>query len=226
MSVASPDSVPRAEATTTSHEARSLATSTPSDNSAPGPATPPVGLSATVTATESREPTTSSAGTPTVTSGTANPSSSRVADPVGIRIPAISLSARIDEMGLQKDRTVEVPNDPWRTGWYGLGPEPGEPGSAVILGHVDSRAGAAVFGRLDELRAGDRVIVETRKGTFATFEVIRLKTYPNAKFPGDTIYASPGPERLLNLITCAGRYDRDTGRPANLVVFTRLIRAA
>jgi hypothetical protein len=44
-------------------------------------------------------------------------------------------------------------------GWYALGPRPGDPGSSVILGQVDSGRGPAVFFRLRELRRGDEIKV-------------------------------------------------------------------
>jgi hypothetical protein len=44
-------------------------------------------------------------------------------------------------------------------GWYALGPRPGDPGSAVILGHVDSKRGPAVFYRLRQLLRGDEIDV-------------------------------------------------------------------
>jgi sortase (surface protein transpeptidase) len=146
--------------------------------------------------------------------------------PVRITIPAIDVAARVDELGLRKDRTVEVPDDPMRTGWYGLGPSPGQSGSAVILGHVDSTAGTAVFGRLRDLRPGNLVVVEAADGATSTFRVIRLVTYPNKDFPGEEVYAAAGPERRLNLVTCGGKYTRATGHQANLVVYTRLVQDA
>lgn len=145
------------------------------------------------------------------------------AAPVRITIPAIDVAAGVDLLGLEPDRTVEVPVDPMRTGWYGLGPRPGQPGSAVILGHVDSTAGSAVFGRLRDLRAGDLVVVEAADGLSSTFRVVRLSLYANAAFPAQDVYAAPGPEAGLNLVTCGGRYTPETGHQANLVVYTRLV---
>src|SRR5687768_152650 len=65
--------------------------------------------------------------------------------PVHISIPAIQVTAGITKLGLNKDGTVEVPEDPDDAGWYRNGPMPSDPGSAVILGHVDSKVGHAVF---------------------------------------------------------------------------------
>lgn len=152
------------------------------------------------------------------------PAPRRVAPPVRVRIPSIDVAARVTRLGLNQDRTVEVPSDPATTGWYRLGPAPGQPGSAVILGHVDSVDGPAVFYQLRYLEPGDRVVVDAADGSTATFRVMRLATYPNESFPARRVYAAHGPGRFLNLVTCGGAYDEQSGYQANVVVYTRRIR--
>ena len=100
-----------------------------------------------------------------------------VADPRRIEIPAIGVSAPVIELGLNADKTLEVPKDDGETGWWKGGPEPGERGAAVIAGHVDSKTGPAVFYRLDELRAGDEIRVHRSDGTRARFVVARLERH-------------------------------------------------
>lgn len=148
------------------------------------------------------------------------------AAPVGLRIPAIQVDARVTRLGLNEDQTVEVPSNPAETGWYRLGPSPGQPGSAVILGHLDSKQGPAVFFRLRHLEPGDEVFVEAADGSTSTFRVLRLATYPNARFPAQRVYAAPGRRRVLNLVTCGGDYDPESGYQANVVVYTRWVRGA
>jgi sortase (surface protein transpeptidase) len=178
-----------------------------------------------VAAPPKADPVASSRSTPSATSssGASGTATTAPVPPVRISIPVLHLVAPVDELGLQDDLTVEVPEDPMRTGWYRMGTAPGQPGSAVILGHVDSTAGTAVFARLHDLRPGDLVIVSAADGTSSTFRVIRLSTYPNAEFPAAEVYAAPGPEHRLNLVTCGGKYTRATGHQANLVVYTRLV---
>lgn len=163
--------------------------------------------------------------TATPLDGSATPRSAPTpaAPPVRVRIPSIDVAARVTRLGLNPDRTVEVPTDPATTGWYRLGPAPGQPGSAVILGHVDSVDGPAVFYRLRYLEPGDRVVVDAADGSTATFRVLRLATYPNESFPAEQVYAARRPGRFLNLITCGGAYDEQSGYQANVVVYTRRI---
>ncbi|MEU3456285.1 class F sortase [Micromonospora sp. NPDC006766] len=110
------------------------------------------------------------------------------------------------------DGTLEVPplERAELTGWYRLGPTPGEIGNALIVGHVDSRrTGAAVFYRLSALRPGDGIAVTRADGSVARFTVERTERYPKSSFPADLVYGS-NPKPSLRLVTCGGQFDRGT----------------
>lgn len=142
--------------------------------------------------------------------------------PLLLAIPTLGLSTPLIGLGLNKDGTVEVPSDADRAGWFRLGTVPGERGSAVILGHVDSLTGPAVFADLATMRRADRVKVSMSDDSVVTFEVDRVVTYANADFPADLVYAGHRRVPELNLVTCGGVYDRDRGGyQSNVVVFTR-----
>ena len=145
-----------------------------------------------------------------------------VGTPVSIAIPAIAVAARVVPVGLRGDRTMEVPAVDL-AGWYELGPRPGESGPAVIVGHVDSRRGPAVFFRLGELRRGDRVVVGQRGGAARSFRVERVERHPKEDLPAGRIWNRTR-EPVLRLITCGGSFDRSTGHYRdNIVVFARTI---
>lgn len=152
---------------------------------------------------------------------------SRAARPVHLRIPAIDVAADVTGLGLNEDRTVEVPKDPDEVGWFRLGSPPGRIGSAVILGHVDSRRGPAVFARLHELDRGQRVAVRLADGAVAHFKVSRVVTYPIKDFPATKVYGRPSDGRpALNLVTCGGEYDKSAGGyQANVVAYTTYLWA-
>lgn len=140
-----------------------------------------------------------------------------------LRIPALRLVASVGGLGLNPDGTVQVPRDPGRVGWYRLGPAPGQVGSAVILGHLDSKIGPAVFFRLKFLRAGDKITVDLADGVHARFVVDRVVTYANAEFPARKVYGARG-RPSLQLVTCGGQYDRQArSYTANVVVYTSLV---
>jgi sortase (surface protein transpeptidase) len=129
----------------------------------------------------------------------------------------------LSRLGLNPDRTVEVPTDFAAAGWFRLGPPPGQLGSSVILGHVDSFRGPAVFFRLHALRPRDRVEVRLADGSVAHFAVRGVRTYLKRDFPARRVYGSHG-DRALHLVTCGGRFDpRTRSYQSNVVVYTSLV---
>ena len=144
--------------------------------------------------------------------------------PQSIRIPTIAVTAPVGTLGFDEvAQTVEVPSKPMDAGWYRFGAVPGEDGSAVILGHVDSKTGPAVFARIKELRRGDKVAVTMSDRSVVNYRVDEVATYPNAKFPAQRVYGATGPS-TLNLVTCGGAYDSTAGGyQSNVVVYTSLL---
>jgi sortase (surface protein transpeptidase) len=129
-----------------------------------------------------------------------------VAEPVRLRIPALAVDAPLTHLGVAPDRTIEVPADFAVPGWFDQGPRPGQPGPAVILGHVDSKAGPAVFYRLSRLSAGAEVFVDRADGSTVTFRVRSTQHVAKTAFPTDLVYA-PTLEPSLRLVTCGGPFD-------------------
>jgi sortase (surface protein transpeptidase) len=127
--------------------------------------------------------------------------------PAVLRIPSLGIDTRLERLGLDKAGALQPPADPQEAGWFAAGPAPGEVGPAVIAGHVDSKHGPAVFYRLAQLRAGDRILVDRNDGTTVAFRVRSVQTYPKAAFPTAEVYG-PTPEAALRLITCGGTFDR------------------
>ena len=96
------------------------------------------------------------------------------------------------------------------TGWYRYGPAPGQPGSAVILGHVDSSTGISVFYRLKDLRRGNRVYITLADAKVAAFAVDGVQKAARHAFPTAAVYAKGGYPGLC-LITCGGPFDQAAG---------------
>jgi sortase (surface protein transpeptidase) len=142
--------------------------------------------------------------------------------PVRLQIPAIDVSTSLVKLGRLPDGSLEVPKD-WDTaGWYDKGPRPGQPGPAVILGHVDSKTGPAVFYQLRALRPGDTVRVGLADGRILVFRVQRVQRYPKDRFPTEAVYF-PTLNRELRLITCGGEFDYAAGSYRdNIVVYATL----
>jgi sortase family protein len=141
----------------------------------------------------------------------------RVARPVSLSIPVIGVHTRLIRLGLTAQGTLQVPASTAVAGWYTGGPRPGQVGSAVIAGHIDSYLGPGVFFRLRLLRPGDRVYVRQAGGRLAVFRVYAEHSYPKDHFPTQRVYG-PAPDPELRLITCGGTFNPATGSYLNNVV--------
>jgi LPXTG-site transpeptidase (sortase) family protein len=143
--------------------------------------------------------------------------------PVTVSVPAIGLTLPVTMLGLNLDGTVQVPTDIQEAGWYDLGPSPGQIGSAVVLGHVDSYKGPAAFSQLRNVVTGDQVTVMLTDGVSALFQVTSVAIYPKMDFPAQQVYGSHG-NAALQLITCGGDFDTQTGSyESNVVVYSSLV---
>jgi hypothetical protein len=142
--------------------------------------------------------------------------------PVHVMIPALGVSSDLEHLGVRPDGTLSPPTDFERAGWFSGGVEPGQPGPAVIAGHVDSRSGPAVFHALGDLARGDAIEVTRADGSTVAFRVTEVAEHPKTAFPTEAVYGPvAGPE--LRLITCSGPFDEGTGHYVdNLVVFATL----
>jgi sortase (surface protein transpeptidase) len=124
-------------------------------------------------------------------------------------------------LGLNGDDSLKVPADVDKTGWWAGGAKPGRRGTAVIVGHVDSQRGPAVFHRLGQLSSGDRVRVVYKDGTRAAFVVTGRERVPKDDFPSDKVYDDTS-QPSVRLITCGGDFDRESGHYRdNVVVYGR-----
>lgn len=142
-----------------------------------------------------------------------------VPPPTSIAIPAIGVSSDLQRLGRNPDGTIEVPDSWHRAGWYRQGPRPGQVGPAVILGHVDSREGPAIFYRADELGRGDQVVIGRADGSEVSFVVQRIERHNKARFPTHDVYL-PTLQPTLRLVTCGGPFDTAAGHYRdNIVVF-------
>lgn len=144
--------------------------------------------------------------------------------PMRLKIPALSIDTSfVAPLGLNEDNTVSVPDSFTQVGWYKNGATPGEIGPAVILGHVDSVKGPAIFYSLGQLKVGDTVEIARDDGSVAIFKVEKLERYSQDAFPTQLVYGQTD-YAALRLVTCSGTFNKSVQRYShNLVVFARLV---
>ena len=131
-----------------------------------------------------------------------------VAAPVSLTIPLIGVKTNLMTLGLGADGELQVPPLSMASvaGWYTGSPRPGSIGSAIIVGHIDTTKGPAVFARLNTLTRGDKIYVKRADGTLVEFRVTSVQSYLKDHFPTEEVYG-PVPDAELRLITCGGAWD-------------------
>ncbi|MEU0372167.1 class F sortase [Streptomyces sp. NPDC006283] len=148
-------------------------------------------------------------------------------EPTRLKIAHISVDAPFTPLSIGASGRLDPPppDDTNLVGWWREGVTPGEKGTAIVAGHVDTKTGPAVFAQLSELKRGMRVDLVRKDGSVATFEVDEVDNFSKSDFPDDRVYADT-PDPQLRLITCGGEYDKKAkDYKENVVVFAHLASA-
>jgi sortase (surface protein transpeptidase) len=114
---------------------------------------------------------------------------------------------------------LAIPDDAAIVGWYQYGPSPGEPGSAVLAGHLDFHHKPGAFYHLDGISIGAIVTIRYTDGASRRFQVMDSTLVPKQSLPLSDVFVRSGPP-TLRLITCGGSFDRTTRHYRSNVVVT------
>ncbi|MEU6660934.1 class F sortase [Streptomyces sp. NPDC046821] len=150
--------------------------------------------------------------------------------PQRVDIGALKIQAPVVARGLDGNGAIDPPpfSRADEVGWYGGGAKPGERGTALLVGHVDTDTRPAVFYRLSSAKPGDTVRVARDDGSVAEFTVDDVQVFSRARFDAKKAYGQRQSDRAeLRLITCGGSYDRASrSYTANVVVSAYLTGAS
>ncbi|MFF2503431.1 class F sortase [Streptomyces sp. NPDC058067] len=147
------------------------------------------------------------------------------ATPTRLLIPKIGVDAPFTGLAIGPTGQLQPPpaDDTNLVGWQADGVSPGEAGTAIIAGHVDTKTSAAVFAGLSDLKKGDHFTVKRSDKRTASFVVDSVEEFAKDDFPDKRVYGDT-PQAQVRLITCAGEYDRSVkDYTDNLVVFAHLV---
>jgi len=149
------------------------------------------------------------------------------AAPAMLHIEALGVQAPVDRVGVLADGGMEIPDDIRVVGWYATDHRrvsPGDPGTAVIAGHRDSRRqGRGALHDLEDLTPGARIDVVHADGLVSTWEVAETLSTPRDALPADVLFAREGTPRLA-LVTCGGAFDlRSRSYSHNTIVLATLV---
>ncbi|MBM4411386.1 MAG: class F sortase [Chloroflexi bacterium] len=151
-----------------------------------------------------------------------------------IKIPAISVDARVASRTVGGDGIMPDPAGPadvvWYdlSGWPGLGGRPGEGGNAVFSGHVDydylipyagvPYRGQGVFSKISALSSGDLVEIEYGGKTLRYQVVSRKQYHVGGGTDWAAVWSSKVSKDTITLYTCGGPFDTITKEYSDRVV--------
>jgi sortase (surface protein transpeptidase) len=108
---------------------------------------------------------------------------------------------------------------PGVVGWYHRGASPGAVGASVLVGHVDSLRGPAVFYRLSGVRVGEVGQVTRADGSTWEFTISKISVVAREEFPSRAVFGPTARAASIRLITCTGAFEPDTGYADSLIVW-------
>jgi sortase (surface protein transpeptidase) len=161
------------------------------------------------------------------TSGLQDPTVSQpparsTAKPVRLLIPKLQVDSSLETLHQDSRGVLVAPAYADTAGWWSKGVVPGDVGAAVIVGHLDTILGPAVFEHLKQLRPGDLIDVRMSDGRTVKFAVDGSHVVKKALFPSAEVYGAT-PDAQLRLITCSEPFDPVAhSYTDNLVVFATL----
>ena len=151
---------------------------------------------------------------------------------LGVRAPLVPTGA----IGAPETASLTIPSDIHDVGWWDGevrdgdrtiqedAPAPGQPGVALIAGHVDSAAaGPGALFALRDLKVGDVIEISGSVSHLSTWVVDATpQMAPKAQLPPQLWVTTGRPQ--LALVTCGGPFDYATGHYVdNVIVWARQV---
>lgn len=131
-------------------------------------------------------------------------------DPMRIIIPKLGVNAFVQNVGIDQNQQIAVPNNIHIAGWFVDSVQPGEQGLSIIDGHVNGPASDdGVFSRLIELTVDDEIRIVQGNGIERPFKVRKTQSTPTEDTATLLYSQDSSIQRQLTLITCTGRYNAE-----------------
>jgi Sortase domain len=148
---------------------------------------------------------------------------------LGVRAPLVPTGA----VGAPETASLTIPANIHTVGWWDgtvsdgdrivqeNAPAPGQPGVAVIAGHIDSESAPGALFNLGALKVGATIEVSDSTGHLSTWAVeAPPQTVLKTQLPAQ-LWATTGPPQLA-VVTCGGPFDTATGHyEGNVIVWAR-----
>ena len=142
-----------------------------------------------------------------------------------ITIEKLGVKARVLQMNVNSDGSMQSPINIFDAGWYTGSVKPGQPGASIIVGHASGTTLGGVFNKLESLNAGDTISVERGDGKILRYQVVKKQTVKLSDVDMNSfIRPADGVSEGLNLMTCAGEWIKNSQtRNSRVMIFTKRI---
>ncbi|MEV0583662.1 class F sortase [Nonomuraea sp. NPDC050310] len=136
------------------------------------------------------------------------PGGSRLVRPLRVLVPAVKVDAPVLAVNSGDKGRLQAPplGEANLAGWDRQSPVPGQPGASVLVGHLDTKTGPAVFARLRQVKPGDTLAVLRSDDRVVVFRATGTEQIGKAAFPVHKVFAGSAAP-AIRLVTCGGRYD-------------------
>ena len=142
-----------------------------------------------------------------------------------ITIEKLGVKARVLQMSVNSDGSMQSPVNIFDAGWYTGSVKPGQLGASIIIGHASGTTLGGIFNKLESLNTGDTISVERGDGKILRYQVIKKQTVKLSDVDMNSfIRPADGVSEGLNLMTCAGEWIKNSQTRNNRVmIFTKRI---
>jgi len=140
-------------------------------------------------------------------------------EPKYIKLPAITTEGFLQNVGVDQNKQIAVPNNIHVAGWFNQMALPGDKGLSIIDGHVTGRVNDGIFKDLEKLKKDDTFTIEFGNGSSKEFKMVESVDTPVAESAAVLFSQDPAIEKQVNLITCSGKFDKKlNGYPNRLII--------
>lgn len=131
-------------------------------------------------------------------------------DPRAIAIKDLGIYGLVQKVGLTENNQIAVPTNIHFAGWYVNSAIPGEKGLSIIDGHVSGATSDGIFKKLVNAKIDQEVMIEFGDKTTKKFKIVEVKTVAESQAATELFNQNYNIDNQLNLITCTGKFNKNT----------------
>lgn len=139
-----------------------------------------------------------------------------------LRVPSLDIESRVRRVGTALSGEPIAPSNIYDIGWFEVNGKPNEANAVLLNGHSFGPTKTGIFARLNELKPGDKILIEMGDKSVITYAVSQVEEYQANQLDMSVATQSINPAKKgLNLMMTNSRYSSRSTTPfKQLIVFT------